>query len=440
MSYYAIICNLKNVREHPNADRIKLATLFGNQVVVGLDSYDGQRGIYFPTDGQLSEDFCKANDLVRRKDPETGETKGGFFDENRRVRTQKFRGEKSDGFWIPIESLEFIGFDLNKFEDGFQFTEIGGIEICRKYISPATKGKRGTSKNRTRKTKNPMFKEHFDTDQYAYNKHKIPKYALLHFTEKVHGTSHRIINCKMERELKWYEKIVNYIFPIKNYTWTNLSGTRRVELNDFENFKGFYGGNEFRKQWHDLLSGNLKKGETIYFEIVGWVDEKTPIMPICDNKKLNDKEFTKRYGRTTTFSYGCSTGKSDIFVYRITLTNEDGYTVDLPWSAVKRRCGELGIKYVPEVHSSLFINFLSDDEKEKALEQLDKIVETSCTGESLIDSLHIREGVVVRCENNGENIYCLKHKSFEFKVLEGISKDSGVVDIEEAEDGLNDSQ
>ena len=437
MSYYAIICTLKNVREHPNADRIKLATLFGNQVVIGLNQYEGQRGIYFPTDGQLSEAFCTANDLVRRKDPETGEDKGGFFDENRRVRAQKFRKEKSDGFWIPIESLEFTGVNLNSLQDGLQFSSLNNIEICCKYVSRSTRDSRGSSKNRTRrKSKNPMFKEHFDTAQYAYNKHKIPLYSVLYFTEKLHGTSGRMTYCKEERKLRWYEKIINRFVPVKNYEWKNLTGTRRVELNDLGNYKGFYKGSEFRKQWHDLLSGNLRKGETLYFEIVGWIDEKTPIMPICNNKKLNDKEFVKRYGDTTTFSYGCPTGKSDIYIYRITMVNEDGHFVDLSWSAVKARCRELGIKYVPELRNPMFMEWDSEEEEQIQRDRLDKTVEEITEGGSLIDPLHIREGVVVRAENNGESIYCLKHKSFPFKVLESIIKDTNVIDIEEAEDIL----
>ena len=45
---------------------------------------------------------------------------------------------------------------------------------------------------------------------------------------------------------------------------------------------------------------------------------------------------------------------------------------------------------------------------------------------------HIKEGVCVRIEGGLVN-KTFKFKSFEFKVLEGIVKDSGVIDTEEAE-------
>lgn len=37
MSYQGYITKLKNVRPHPNADRMKLADCFGNTVCVGIE-------------------------------------------------------------------------------------------------------------------------------------------------------------------------------------------------------------------------------------------------------------------------------------------------------------------------------------------------------------------------------------------------------------------
>ena len=76
----AIICKLTNVRKHPGADRLNLSTVLGNQVVVGLNNTDGQLGIFFQTDLQLSEKFCLENDLLRRKNLD-GSPAGGMFDQ-----------------------------------------------------------------------------------------------------------------------------------------------------------------------------------------------------------------------------------------------------------------------------------------------------------------------------------------------------------------------
>ena len=58
MAYCGYITRLKNVRKHSNADRLQLADCFGNTVIVSLDYTEGQLGVYFPVDGQLSERFC----------------------------------------------------------------------------------------------------------------------------------------------------------------------------------------------------------------------------------------------------------------------------------------------------------------------------------------------------------------------------------------------
>ena len=73
--YQAIVSKMV-VRPHPNADRLQLGDFRGYQVVVGPDVKTGDLGIYFPTDGQLSEEYCSANYLIRRKDPVTGENAG----------------------------------------------------------------------------------------------------------------------------------------------------------------------------------------------------------------------------------------------------------------------------------------------------------------------------------------------------------------------------
>lgn len=65
--YNAYVTKLKNVRPHSNADRMLLADCFGNTICVGLDAKDGDIGIYFPTDGQLSVEYAEKNNLVRKK-------------------------------------------------------------------------------------------------------------------------------------------------------------------------------------------------------------------------------------------------------------------------------------------------------------------------------------------------------------------------------------
>ena len=107
--YNAYVTTIKNLRKHPNADRLQLGECFGNTVCVNLDYTEGQIGIYFPTDGQLSIEFAEANNLLRKKD-ENGNNVGAYMDPTKRnVAAIRLRGEKSDGLFLPLTCLESFG-------------------------------------------------------------------------------------------------------------------------------------------------------------------------------------------------------------------------------------------------------------------------------------------------------------------------------------------
>jgi hypothetical protein len=156
MSYYAIVTQLKDVRPHPNADRLQLATVFGNTICVDLTYTEGQLGVYFPTGGQVSVAFAETNNLLRKKDAE-GNNIGGYMDPDKRnVTAIKLRGEKSDGLFLPLTCLETFG-DITNLKPGDRIDLFNGTEICTKYI-PKTQHRRGgySEGNRTRKTKAPI--------------------------------------------------------------------------------------------------------------------------------------------------------------------------------------------------------------------------------------------------------------------------------------------
>ena len=441
--YKAIVTKLKNVRPHPNADKVQLATCHGNQVVVGLDSKEDHWGVYFPCDGQLSHEFCHANNLYRDKTKNKfPDEKAGMFDDNRRVRAQRFRGEISDGFWVPLHNFGFIyvsGLDV----EGFEFDEWGGVPICNKYVNPNTiKAAQQNQGKKTRIAKTSiMFKEHIDTEHFGKNVHQIKDGDLIIITEKLHGTSHRVGNVLVDRDLNLFERILKrFGVNINEYTWAYLNGTRRVVLEEAKSNATQFHDPTIRDKAFKLFKDNLRKGETVYLEIVGYESESTPIMPSVDTTKMGDKEFTKSYSnmgdkKHMVYSYGCEPGKQDFYVYRMTMTNADGQSIDYSWDDVVKRCNEIGVKHVPEITRFRRIELvaknqdLSDDRSFD--ENIIDLVDIYSKGSSAIDNTHIREGVCVRLESGlVPRIY--KHKSFEFKVLEGIVKDSGIVDMEES--------
>lgn len=435
MAYKAIVTKLTNVRRHPNADRVQLATCHGNQVVVGLDSKEGDLGVYFPSDGQLSHEFCHANNLYRDGSQNSNPEKTGMFDSNRRVRAQRFRGEISDGFWVPLSNFSFIKGSI-LIDEGYEFDELNGTPICSKYINPETlkAAKINTGKKlKTAKT-SVMFKEHFDTDHFGKHIREFQRGQTIIVTEKLHGTSGRVGHVQTDRKLNWLERLLKkFKVKVQETEWTYLNGTRRVVLEESTG-KQFHNPT-IRDKAFNLFNRNLRKGETVFFEIVGYESLNTPIMPAANTKGLNDKSFVKKYGERMNYSYGCEPGQSEVYVYRISFTNEDGHTIDYCWDDVVKRCNELGVKTVPHI-STFTLNELAaitgkHDDRD-LYEYFSNTIESMSSGVSLLDTRHIKEGVCVRIEGGLHN-KTFKFKSFEFKVLEGIVKDSGIIDAEEAQ-------
>lgn len=439
MSYKAIVTRLKNVRPHGNADRVKLATCVGNQVVIGLDSEDDELGVYFPSDGQLSHEFCYHNSIYRDSSLNLDPKKTGMFDINRRVRAQRFRGEISDGFWVPLSNFDFLGKIV--WVEGFEFEELNGTPICSKYINPATL--KIARENQGKKTKaaktSVMFKEHFDTAHFGKEAHRFDFGQTIVVTEKLHGTSGRVGHVLVEREnLSLVERIAKFFgAKIQESEWKYLNGTRRVVLEESS-------GSQFhdptiRDKAFKLFEGNLRKGETVFFEIVGYESTGAFIMPSVDTERIGDKEFVKTYGKSMAYTYGCAPTECKVFVYRMTMTDTDGHSVDYSWEDVVKRCKEIGVDTVPHIRTLSFEELREADMKQGGngelrdlKEQFSKMVEEYGAGPSVIDGNHIKEGVCVRIEG-GLNNQTMKFKSFEFKVLEGILKDAGVVDTEEAQ-------
>lgn len=139
------VVKVQHLGPHANADRLQIASFFGNDTCVGLDIKIGDIGIYFPSDLQLSVEFAEVNNLLRKKD-NAGNNIGGYMDPSKRnVCAIRLRGEKSDGLFLPLKSLESFG-DVSTLRVGDTIDVFNGHKICCKYI-PRTNHRSGSVSN-----------------------------------------------------------------------------------------------------------------------------------------------------------------------------------------------------------------------------------------------------------------------------------------------------
>jgi len=98
------------------------------------------------------------------------------------------------------------------------------------------------------------------------------------------------------------------------------------------------------------------------------------------------------------------------------------------------RCEQMGVDHVPELARIKAKAMSAEDETLRFHLQREAIANrVQSIAEDLSEHFpgHIREGVCVRIDGASLTPKFLKQKAYLFKVLEGIIKDTGAVDLEE---------
>lgn len=421
-NYAAVVVQIESLRKHSNADRLQIANIFQNDVIVGLDTKVGDVGLFFPLESQLGEKFAEVNDLIRRKD-ENGKNAGGMFDKNRRVRAQTLRGERSMGFFCPLSYLlQLPGADgVNELIVGTNVETFVGHDVSKKFVIPskspttASKGGKKAEKKVSRLVAD-QFRFHFDTAQLGRNLFKIQPDDLLSISWKQHGTSVVFGNVLTKRKLSLWEKALDFLgVNLVKEVYDVIVSSRKVVKNDVSAGPGYYSRDiwmDATKPYHSLL----RKGETVYAEICGYIAKDTWIQKDYD--------------------YGCLPGEHKMYVYRITQTNIDGVVTELPWHQVVDRSKQMGLEVCPEIYYGKASGFLPATENIRDWQEAfyNKIAENYVHDQ---DSIFCKnkvpeEGVIVRIER-GDGIENFKFKSFAFLGHETKELDTGVADIESTE-------
>jgi hypothetical protein len=450
------------------ADRIAKCKILGETIIVSKDYQEGELGLLMDTESVLSEEFCRENNLFRHESLNKDTTVKGMFDDNPRIRPIRLRGVKVSGFWIPVKSLSYAG-DYTQLKEGDKFNEFNGRPVVQKYI-PKTKEKGSSNQPKAIKVNYvPTFKEHTKTDHLLKSLNDIPEGNFV-ITAKLHGCSGRVGNLlarkpsvleQLDNKAKnpnrtWLRRLLkNELFRMltaalmpsdKEMEYRHVVGSRTVVKSVeglFENpNQGFYENDIWTQSAKEVFFGNLEKGFTVYYEIIGFDGEK-PIMPNDSVKSLEkflDKEEYKkikeRFGDTISYHYGVGPRDYDVYVYRVTMTNEDGEAVDLSWEQVKRWCEKKGVKHVPEICTGV----VKGEGRDKTFtmnmdpvpgNDLSEIFEYIAA--NAYHNNTYPEGFCLRVEGY-PNCKIWKHKHFGFKALAGAQKDAGVVDMEESQE------
>lgn len=423
--YHAIVGNVTEVSTIEGADRIQVAYLYDTPCIVGKEVQVGDSMVLFPAGGVISPEFLSANNLYRHSDRNRDQTKVGYFEDNGRVKSTTLRKVKSEGFAVPYTLFQNAYGEIQLPQAGVPFSEIDGKPLCWKFVRQRTPGAPGSKVKKVRfKLEAPTFTEHLETDQYRFNHGAIRPYHTVTVSLKMHGTSGRYGLHEVPRDLSRWERFKQVLgFKVDSTEWKYLVGTRRVVK--WEMGEGYHGSDEFRFWVLEQLKPFLKKGMTIYGEIVGWTPSGQKIMPEHKTSGMKDKTYQGFYGDQVSYLYGCGFGLSEFWVYRITDTTQEGEQFDWSPTQIRHFCQERGIKHVYEEAYS--IDFRGDEWfiNEEAVKNPGVLLglEESKLFEDPRFPGQVAEGVVVRLDGPSRQARFLKDKTWPFKVMEGIAQE-----------------
>ena len=421
-NYCANVVKVSNIVELENCDNVQHAIILGNKIVVSKEVKINDIGLFFPVETKLSHEFLSNNNLYRHNELNIDKNKKGYFEDNGRIRCVKFRGNKSEGFFIPIESLNFTNHN-EKLKLNDEFDEINNIKICEKYVIERNNLKsqnRNNKQNKKIKRFNRLidnqFRFHIDTSQLYKNMHMLKPESLISITSKLHGTSLISSNILVKRKLNTFEKILKKLgIKINEFEYDYIYSSRKVVKNQYINKEvNHYYKKDIWEEGHKILKPFLQKGMTIYAEIVGYID--------------NVKMIQKNY------DYGCKPNEFKVYIYRITYTNFDGKVFEWSMKQIQDWCKENRLNAVPLLYygyiKDLYNLFYNEEQwNDNFLEFLkQKYLEGDCI---YCNNKVPFEGIVLRLESLDIEVF--KLKSERFYLQETKQLDSGERNIEDEE-------
>lgn len=400
-NYGARVLRVNDLVELPGLDRLAGVSVDGFMALVSKDTVVGSLVVAFVAESQLSDAFLSAHNLFRHANRNQNPEIAGYIEDNRRVRAVKFRGHMSSAL---IMDASLLG--ITDDQEGALFDTIDGVEISRKYYVKRSSQINAQARQIAKAFKRvdeKMLPEHFDTANYWRNSHLIPQDAFVTVTQKVHGSSIRIGNTIVKRQLKWWERtLVRLGVRVQETEFDVVFGSRKVIKDSHNPGQQHYYGFDLWSREGEKYAHLVPKNTILYGELIGWVGENSPIQG--------------------NYTYSAPNGTADLYVYRVAIVTADGGLYDLSWEGVKQFCAERGLNVVRELWSGLHRDFVAEDWLDK------KFYPEYPHAVPLSKDSPVDEGVCVRWDGIVPTVLKCKGPIFLGKETENLDKE--VVDIE----------
>ena len=182
--FHVNVVKLTNVREHPNADTLNIANVFGYQVITKKGCFqEGELVVYIPIDSIVPD--TEEWHFMCSWDKETNQPKypvGSVPEKYRIVEAKKLRGIFSQGMLAPLPKTSEPLIEGSDVQDLLGITKYEPVEHC--VISgDAEAPPRGW-----------IFPKYTDVEGMKRNPDIIQELEYVVLTEKIHGVNARYVH------------------------------------------------------------------------------------------------------------------------------------------------------------------------------------------------------------------------------------------------------
>ena len=427
-NYLAQVVRLSGIRKHSNADRLQCVNIQGNNVITGLDAKDGLLYVYFPLECKINSNFLSHTNSFRDKDLNKNPEIAGMFDSSGRTKALKLRGEKSEGYIVPVgviqnwfREVHSTEIDLSKFID-MEFDTIANILLCEKYVvnrrNQGAENSQKQKKRDTRKKFTKLISEQYelaeDTSHLKKNIHKISPEDNITIAYKMHGCNISMGKVLCNKQLKWYEKLLKKIgVNIVDTEYDVIYASRRVIKNQYVyNDTQHYYDVDIWGEVCNKYKNALQDGITIHGEIVG---------------QLSNGKYIQ-----SNYDYGVGNGNAELFVYRMFYKTPSGKTIEFNTEQMVAYCAAHGIKTVPIFYNGKAKDLFNLNVTEHWHQNfLQKLVETYNEKDCFMCKNKVPEEGICLILNSKNAFEAFKLKSFRFLQHESEELDKGESNIED---------
>ena len=250
MNPIATIEKILKIESHPNADRLRIATVLGWKTIIGLDDYnEGDMVIYIRPDSIIPGDLIAKFKLE-------------FLKKDGRLKTIRLRGAISQGLGLPINIID------SKIIEGREVSE--ELRVT-KWEPPAPKYQQGNgNKNRPIRFNHPDFHKYTKIQNIKnYNSVFQPDDIVI-ATEKIHGTNTRYGLLPITKRKGFLNFFKYHFFKITGKKHEFVYGSHNVQLDNRLKKGCYYSENVYQKMINAYkLDKLIPEGYTLYGEIYG---------------------------------------------------------------------------------------------------------------------------------------------------------------------------